>query len=128
MGDVRILVLVVILGGCGASGLTIANGTALGVSSASLLCDWAQTRRASDAGWTMQHEQNPIMGRDPSSRTVDAYFLGAAALNVLAWRLMPRRWRVVIPSIVFVVQADSIRSNIAESRPGWTDMGVCGVR
>lgn len=131
MGGMRAVLVVLLLSGCGASGLGIANGTALGISTAALACDWAQTRSFAEIGWQSRidalrvqpyHEANPIMGETPSPGAVDAYFLGALALNAAAWFLVPRRWRMAIPIAVTLVQAGAISNTLDRSGH---DPGLC---
>ena len=116
------------LGGCAMSGLTIANGTALGVSTATLACDWWQTRTVAAADWPHgKYEGNPLIGPKPSASTVDLYFAGVIAASVLAWRLMPRRWRMIIPSAIIAVQARAMIVSYGEAMATNTPYeGVCG--
>lgn len=116
--------LVAMLGGCGAGGLSIANGTALGVSTATLACDWGQTRKAAGTGWRDHHDSNPVMGPTPSTGAVDAYFLAAIVLNAGIWYVMPKRLRSVIPAILTVGQISTISDN---NRVPNADLTGCGV-
>src|SRR5262245_37800463 len=127
----RTLALLLLLGGCGASGLTIANGVGLGVSSSALVCDWAGTRsRASggwkpyqdaDGEWRQPYESNPLMGDRPDSTVVDAYCLGVLILSSVAWRLVPRRYRIAVPILVTAISVKASINNAVN------DVGVCGV-
>lgn len=119
MGSMRSVLLVVLLCGCGVAPLTIANGTALGVSSAALACDWSQTRAHASDGWMNHYEDNAILGTTPSPRAVDAYFAGALVAHALAWYLVPERYRSLIPTLVLGVQLAPIAENVRMS-------GLCG--
>ena len=121
----RVLVLCLALAsGCaGASGWTVAGHVGLGVQTAALACDWGQTRRAASAGWKTQAESNPLMGREPTTHAVDAYFLGTIAASALVWYVLPKRWKVLVPLAIVAVQADSIAHNARAQ-----DLGMCGVR
>lgn len=128
----RAALLVLLLSGCGASGLAVANGVGLGASTAALACDWAQTRAHAANGWRQVQESNPIMGARPSPSKVDAYFIGAAALSVLAWRLTPRRYRLAIPIAITLVQARAIvrTASVSDRLPDGSldyDPGFCAT-
>jgi hypothetical protein len=127
MGVMRFaaVIAVAMLGGC-AGALSIANGTALGLSTATLACDWGQTRTVAAAGWPGIYEENPIMGTKPSPRAVDLYFAVMVVANILAWRFMPRRWRWAIPIVVTVWQVVVIARNGARADRIGVDFGVCG--
>jgi hypothetical protein len=124
-----VLLVVALLGGCGASGLTIANGTALGVSTVSLACDWGQTRAyATDDGWRSGSENNPILGHNPSAVALDAYFIAAIAANAVIWRFAPRKVRAVLPTIITAVQLHAMittQQSTTSLRAYYP--GVCGV-
>lgn len=129
MKRAAVLLGLMLAAGCGASGLTIANGIGLGAQTAVLACDWGQTRRAAEMGWVYKRmlleEESPILGRTPSPAAVDLYFLGAIAATALAWRLLPRRWRLTVPVVVVALQAQAITHNLGR---GGIDLGICGVR
>jgi hypothetical protein len=80
-------------------------------SSVALAADWHSTRCFARRGWVtpdgwLFEERNPIMRGRPSERTVDLYFATSAAVNVLAWYLTPRRWRIALPLAVSAVSID----------------------
>lgn len=123
--------------GCGTGGLAIANVAGLGVSTAALACDWQQTRRFAEVGWWQPvpganpkakaffrwRESNPIIGPHPTTTTVDLYFLAALGVSVLAWRLTPARWRLLVPLAVTAIQVKAIGNTVG------TDFqpGLCGT-
>ncbi len=123
--------------GCGASGLTIANHVALGVSSSALACDWQQTRRFAEVDWRQPvpganpeahafyrwSESNPMLGSHPSTGEVDAYFAGALAATLIAWRLLPQRYRIVVPIAVTAIQAKAIANTVDSG----FQPGLCGA-
>lgn len=111
----RLVLAVVFLVGCANVHV---NRAALFVSTASLACDWAQTRSAVADGW---NEQNPIMGSHPSAGEINLYFATAAAINAAIWLVTPERYRVVPSAIVSASQAKSIALNASYGA------GVCGV-
>jgi hypothetical protein len=88
-----------------------------------LACDWGQTRSLASGGWKLHTETNPIMGRDPSARTVDMYFASAAAITALAWWLLPERLRPFLSAGVVGVQLPAIVGNTMEREP----VPLCGV-
>lgn len=135
MRFVAVLAVAVLGVGCAASGLTIANGVGLGVSSGALACDWNQTRGAAEREWIERYpteqgygsrvmsERNPIIGPTPSTGRVDAYFAAALGLTVLAWRLTPRRYRWAVPAAVTAIQIAAITSNVV----GGAQLPLCGI-
>ena len=52
--------------------------------------DYLQTR---NADWDRFYETNPILGRAPSTQSVDIYFLSTALLHPLITHLLPQSWR-----------------------------------
>ena len=85
-------------------------------STVALAADWQTTRCFAQHGWVtpdgwLFEEGNPIMGAKPDTRRVDLYFAAAAAINVLAWFVTPRRWRVALPVAVFAVSVDRAAHN-----------------
>lgn len=88
------------------------NRAALVASTAALACDWGHTRHYAEGGWATTHDVNPVLGRTPSVRAVDGYFLGIALTNVLIWSLVPERWRLVVPAGVLAVQANAAAINL----------------
>lgn len=138
MRRVTSLAVLVLGAGCGGvSGLTIANGIALGASSATLACDWGQTRRFAEVDWRQPvpgarpeanayyrwSESNPLLGAHPTTGEVDVYFAGALAATLLAWRMLPRRWRIAVPLVITAIQLKAIANTVdADFRPG-----LCGT-
>src|SRR5262245_1850875 len=129
----QILVLVLTTSGCsGARALTIVNHGGLVAQSTALVCDWGQTRRAAALAATGEnwrsdtpYESNPIMGGRPTTSTIDLYFFAALGLSAAAWRVLPRRWRFLVPVAVLALEADPIASNFQLDR---ADLGFCGIR
>lgn len=110
----RIAVIALLL----TSGCTHVNRATLLASSASLACDWAQTRSRAEVGWRGTFENNPMLGAKPSVERVDFYFATAIAANVGIWILMPDRFKSVIPLGVTTVQTKTIIGNLPQT-------GIC---
>jgi hypothetical protein len=106
---------------------------AIVASTATMACDWAQTRSAASQGWTWIErgermraaEQNPLLGPSPGVASVDAYFAAATAINLAVYALLPRRYRGVIPLVVTAAETRAIVGNYAEDRRSLT--GMCGI-
>lgn len=100
---------------------------ALVASTVALAADWQTTRCFAGYGWiadgSLFEEQNPIMGVAPDTRRVDLYFAAVAALNVLAWYLTPRRWRIMLPLAVSAVSVDRSAHNAVIAHRH----GICGL-
>lgn len=93
---------------------TLASSTAL------IACDWGMTRwmpatGAYERGYV---ELNPLLGRQPSLRTVDTVFVTGLVANVVAYPLLPRWARAWWYTTVTVLEA----GNVALFNP----RGVCG--
>lgn len=107
----RVVVLVIVtsaLAACSARQQRVANAIGLATSTTALGCDWAFTRSHAVDGWRRWREANPVLGDQPSARRVDLYFATTAALQAGAWRLLPPRWRIVVPAIVLAFSARPI--------------------
>jgi hypothetical protein len=91
---------------------------ALVASTATLACDWAQTRGAAERGWIGYREGNPMLGKTPSVGAVDAYFATATLVSIAAWYLLPRGWRAVTHTAIAVWQMDTIANNVAAGGTG----------
>lgn len=94
--------------------------TMLASSTALVACDWGMTRwmpatGAYERGYV---ELNPLMGRNPSTSTVDAVFVTALVANVAVYPLLPKWARAWWYTSVTVLEA----ANVAYFNPS----GVCG--
>jgi len=105
-----------LLGGC-----TGVNRAALVASTLALACDAAQTYRAADSGWMERYEENPILGRKPTTPTVLAYFTTAIVGNAVVWAVMPRSVKSLVPTGIIAFQANSISMNMESTS------SVCGI-
>lgn len=56
-------------------------------------------------------ETNPILGRHPSDPAVIGYFAACGAATYLAWRELPRPWRLLLPLAVIAVQVPQVSRN-----------------
>jgi len=87
-----------------------------------LAIDWRQTREI--AGWEglrwvdFEHgwqpavyETNPLLGRRPSAGAVDRYFLGMAALLLLAQEWLPEREGRALRRWTIAVEAGAVVNN-----------------
>lgn len=101
------VLVMVLLGGCADMRV---NRTTLVVSTMAIAVDYAQTREMVSRGW---EEQNPMLGSRPNEAAIACYFFSAAALNAMAWLLVPDRWKSVIPLGVIGTQAVTIHGNSA---------------
>lgn len=100
------VVLMCLLVGC-----AHVDTAALIASTASLACDWGQTRSAADRGWASRIERNPILGPRPSTSQVDMYFGVTALLNVTLWTLLPKGWKSIVPAGVTAMEANTVYGN-----------------
>lgn len=122
----RALVLVV-LAGCSVTARQHASRMLLGAAVITEACDWGSTRRAASGGWTYRAgqqqfgENNPALGRFPSTVRVDAYFAAVAIGTVAVGMLLPERFRPYWYGAVAVVEMDSVTNNLG------TVSGACGL-
>jgi hypothetical protein len=117
--DMKTLIIALaLLSGCSFKNL---NRATLAASTASLACDWGQTRSAASNHWKGRYEANPIMGTNPGTRTVDTYFASTVVLNAAIWYFIPEKLKSIIPGVVIGFQANTIAGNLD------TTQGVCGL-
>lgn len=118
----RGLLLVVML----ATGCVHADRVAIVASSAAIICDGMQTLRMAGQNWvddSQDHwEQNPLMGRKPSTTVVGAYFLGAFVINAALWVVTPPKYRAAAPLTITALETVTIVDNASRNRTG-----VCGL-
>lgn len=117
-----ILVLLLLTSACSRS-FVLGDGyrrTMLATSSALVVCDWGMTRWMPKSGAYEDGfvELNPLLGRQPSTRTIDAVFVVALAAHVGAYRFMPKWMSAWWYTTVTAVEA----ANVAYFNPS----GVCG--
>lgn len=122
--------ILLLVTGCSAPGLVIANKIAVSVSTAALACDWGQTRAFAakfENNQIGQHfEKNPILGDRPTPTGVDLYFLGAIGASLLAWRFLPRRWRIALPLVIILGQTKALTATYFNTS-GHYYPGLCGI-
>ncbi len=70
------------------------NNAMEAAATSALLADWAQTRDIAECAPHACHENNPILGRNPSKGRVDLYFAGATLANfgVNRWLAQKPPW------------------------------------
>ncbi len=111
-----IALLVVAFAGC-----ATVDRVSLGMSVAELACDWGQTRIAAVDDWQDRREANPILGEAPSVAHVNAYMIGAMALDITAYLALPKRWRWASALTVAGFEANTVQGNRMTTR------GTCGL-
>lgn len=102
---------------------THVNRSMLIMSTVAIVCDAAQTTRASTSpewGGALQ-EANPILGRAPSAPVILGYFTLAVAINAAVWHFAPKHFKSVVPTMVTATQLRSIVRNTG------TTETACGV-
>lgn len=104
------MMMLILLVGC-----THVNRATLIASTASLACDWAQTRSQASTGWNGTMENNPMLGTQPSTTKVDAYFASTIVINAAIWYVMPERYKSIIPLGVTAAQARTIAGNVEQT-------------
>lgn len=72
--------------------------------------DWKQTRYVV-AHPDEYHETNPILGKYPSKKRVDAHFATTALMHVAAVNFMPEKWRPVFQYLSIGVEAGYVGNN-----------------
>lgn len=135
--------VLVLVAGCGASRRQV-NVAGVGLAVAALAADWYGTRAAASDGWyggtckpghynktggwvparyIGQAESGfpaeQIMGRTPSTRTVDVYFAGWIVGTVALWALVPERWRLAVPGVVIGAEVPAIVNNARVEDDPW---------
>ena len=65
-----------------------------------------------DGDWEFMTERNPILGKHPSLRRVDAYFILSGVAHVAIARSLPERWRRVFLVSAVTLEAYCVGNNI----------------
>lgn len=102
-----VVLAIVLMGGCATfERITLVAATA------SLVCDWSQTRSWSELGWPDGYrERNPVLGPMPATSVIDVYFLGAIVLSSAIWMRTPPGYRWLPALLVTAVQWPVVMDN-----------------
>ena len=80
-----------------------------------LALDYAQTKSMVSKGFVIDgrpyEEHNPIMGRYPSSQTVDLYFASVAVSHIAIAYLLPSKWRRWFQAGTIVLELGVVGTN-----------------
>jgi len=82
----------------------------VGATLAALAVDWGQTRHVAKNPERFD-ELNPVLGTTPSTKRVDAYFMGAMLGTVAVAHLLPRDYRRLFLSGTLTVELAAIENN-----------------
>lgn len=114
---------VVLLFAIGCAHVTL-DRAALGTATALTMCDAAGTYKASSASWQGQgyntREANLLLGEHPSTGAVTLYFATALTAEIVAWGLLPPKYRPAVLGFVAGVEASSVADNV-------DTVGLCGL-
>jgi len=77
----------------------------------SIMADWGQTRYIAHHPDQYYEAFNPILGNHPSTRKVDAWFLGALAVNNGIMIVLPKKHRPYYAGAVTAVETYFVISN-----------------
>ena len=58
-----------------------------------------------------QYETNVILGSHPSDLKVCAYFGGLAISNQIAYEVVPKKWRWVVPTVLLAAEVVQFNRN-----------------
>jgi len=82
-------------------------------SSIAITADWATTRWAADNNWPNNTwEKNQVMGRYPSVRTVDTYFVVMLISNYIIADMLPGQYRGLYFTVRTVTHGSAALNNI----------------
>jgi hypothetical protein len=82
-------------------------------SSIAITADWATTRGAARSNWPNgTYEKNYVMGRYPSVRTVDAYFVAMLITNYIIADQLPEQYRGLYFTVRTVTHGSAALGNI----------------
>lgn len=101
-----------------------ANPAAATVAGATYALDWCGTRSAAETrwhagkSWEGGYPAAAIMGGQPSTRTVDAYFAVSAAVLIGLSRVVPERYRWIGYAAVTVTEISAIETNLSTTTCG----------
>jgi hypothetical protein len=123
-GAALLVLLAVADVGCATGGRVLMSDgyqrTMLASSTALVTCDWGMTRWMPETGAYENGyaELNPLLGRKPSTTTIDTVFVVALVAHVGAYKYLPKWARAWWYTTVTAVEA----ANVAYFNPS----GVCG--
>ena len=81
------------------------------VMNMAIVVDWGQTRYIVHNPQRYHEAFNPILGEHPSTRKVDAWFLGALAVNNGVMVALPKKYRPYYAGAVTAVETYFVVSN-----------------
>ena len=99
-----------------------ADRAMLAVSTATIACDWGQTRQAAKSGWGVYYEKNPYLGEEPGVLRVDSYFVTMLAANALIWVVVPEKWRTVYGITITGIQGRALYRSME-----YGERSACGI-
>jgi hypothetical protein len=74
-----------------------------------LIADWAQTRQI--CKFDNLQESNPIMGRNPSNKTINIFFVGNFLIHTTISYFLPKPYRTVWQAYFIGVEKEAIEHN-----------------
>jgi hypothetical protein len=82
-------------------------------SNVAIVADWSTTRDLSRRYHEGYHEINPVLGRRPSTREVDRYFVGALIAHYFVADWLPDQHRTFYLQTVTVVEGALVAHNLS---------------
>lgn len=80
-----------------------------------LVADWVQTRNMAYnhdyQGELVYHENNPLLGEQPTKAGVDQYFLWSLGLYVALQKVLPDDWATVHRRLTITVEGGCVLNN-----------------
>lgn len=84
---------------------------------ASLYADWRSTHAAAESGWVNFHENNPILGMQPSPAAVDVYMISAGATMLALYPVIPKYIRPFVYFGITAAEIYTVQGNMAAGAP-----------
>jgi hypothetical protein len=84
-----------------------------------LIVDWGQTRYAAQDPKQRWEEQNPWIGRHPTTQDVDRYFISWLVIHPVISHFLPSEWRKGFQSISIFVEVVSAHQNATTAGIGY---------
>lgn len=87
----------------------VENDTLFILSNVLIVTDWVTTHEL--VIHQDYHERNIILGKHPSTSSVNTYFVGAIVTNYLLYRFLPKDFAKTYLSIVIIIETASVGVN-----------------
>jgi len=84
-----------------------------------IVMDWGQTRYGAADPKQRWEEQNPWLGKHPTTKEVDRYFISWLVIHPLISHALPSEWRKGFQSVSIFIEGVAVHSNATMAGIGY---------